>query len=61
MRNKRSGKCLRCHAHVPAGAGFFQRWFGGWRVRCLACVGKGNEALPKDIPTKELTNENTHL
>ena len=44
-RNKFAGKCFRCGADVPAGAGYFQRMFGRWVVRCMMCVGKGNEPV----------------
>lgn len=46
MRNKYEGDCFRCHKHVAAGAGHFQRIAGRWLVRCRACVGKGNDPLP---------------
>lgn len=49
MRNKYAGSCLRCHCTVEAGAGYFQRVDGRWRVRCRSCVGKGNEPLPLHV------------
>lgn len=49
MRNKYAGDCLRCHCTVEAGAGYFQRVGGRWRVRCRPCVGKGNDPLPLHV------------
>lgn len=43
LRNRYAGKCFRCGADVPSGKGYFQRMLGRWVVRCMACVGKGNE------------------
>jgi DNA-directed RNA polymerase subunit RPC12/RpoP len=40
MRNKYPGKCICCGKPVPAGAGHPEKVKNGWRVRCLACVGK---------------------
>ena len=50
MRNKYPGNCVRCGKHVKAGAGFFQKirscmMNNLWAVRCVDCVGKGNESL----------------
>lgn len=52
MRNQYKGKCFRCGKEVPAGAGFFQRakivnGGGTWLVRCISCVGKGNNIEQK--------------
>lgn len=49
MRNKYAGDCLLCHCTVDAGAGYFQRINGLWRVRCRSCVGKGNAPLPLHV------------
>lgn len=45
MRNRYPGSCLRCAAPVAAGEGYFQRDKGRWLVRCVACVGMGNEPV----------------
>ena len=49
MWNKYAGACLRCHCDVAALAGYFQRVDGRWRVRCMSCVGKGNDPLPLHV------------
>ena len=46
MRNKFSGYCMVCSKYVPADTGYFQRIAGRWKVRCKACVGKGNVPEP---------------
>lgn len=38
MRNRFAGPCYRCTETVPAGAGHFERFRGGWRVQHAACA-----------------------
>ncbi len=47
MRNKYPGSCLCCGEYVAPGEGYFQRVEGRWKVRCVNCVGKGNEPARK--------------
>jgi len=48
MRNLFPGNCLCCGVNVERQQGFFQkipgkmRGFGRWKVRCVNCVGHGN-------------------
>jgi len=36
MRNQYAGSCYVCGLWVPPGAGYFERFKGGWRVQCEA-------------------------
>lgn len=40
MRNKFAGDCYRCGERVEAGAGYFERHAGGWRVQHIECCKK---------------------
>ena len=44
MRNKYPGTCYRCHGHVAAGAGHFERHQGGWRTQHAQCAIQYREA-----------------
>ncbi len=44
MRNKYPGTCYRCHGHVAAGAGHFERHEGGWRTQHAQCAIQHREA-----------------
>jgi invasion protein IalB len=37
-RNKYPGVCHCCGAYVPAGYGHFERYHGGWRIKCVKCA-----------------------
>lgn len=55
MRNKYPGVCFRCGSAVPAGKGHFQREKGRWLIRCLPCVGKGNEPVKPPVQKESTT------
>lgn len=37
-RNMYPGRCYKCGAYVPTGYGHFERFRGGWRVKCVKCA-----------------------
>lgn len=37
-RNRYPGYCYCCGAYVPTGYGHFERYKGGWRVKCVKCT-----------------------
>lgn len=43
MRNKYAGVCYRCHGNVPAGAGYFERHQGKWRIQHADCAIKAKQ------------------
>lgn len=40
MRNKFPGACRECGVPVAAQAGYFERAYGRWWVRCMLCTAK---------------------
>lgn len=47
MRNRYPGTCYKCGCQVPIGYGFFERYKGGWRVKCVKCTD-GRIVKPND-------------
>lgn len=37
-RNKYAGICYCCGQNTPPGYGHFERYKGGWRVKCVKCA-----------------------
>ncbi len=37
-RNRYPGTCYCCGNHVPVGFGHFERYHGGWRIKCVKCA-----------------------
>lgn len=37
-RNRYPGTCYCCGEKVPTGYGHFERYKGGWRIKCVKCV-----------------------
>ena len=37
-RNKYAGTCYCCNTYVPPGFGHFERYKGGWRIKCVKCA-----------------------
>lgn len=37
-RNRYPGTCYCCGAYTPAGFGHFERYAGGWRIKCVKCA-----------------------
>lgn len=45
MRNRFSGKCLKCGKFVPVGKGHPERKQGKWYIRCLNCVNSAEKPI----------------
>ncbi len=37
-RNKYAGYCYRCGKWIEPGFGHFERYKGGWRIKCVKCA-----------------------
>lgn len=37
-RNRYPGTCYCCGEYVPTGYGHFERYRGGWRIKCVKCA-----------------------
>ena len=37
-RNRYPGTCYCCGEKVPTGYGHFERYKGGWRIKCVKCA-----------------------
>lgn len=37
-RNKYAGICYCCNTYIPPGFGHFERYKGGWRIKCVKCT-----------------------
>ena len=46
-RNMYPGTCYKCGSYVPTGYGHFERYRGGWRVKCVKCAS-GRIVTDKD-------------
>lgn len=46
-RNRYPGTCYSCGEHVPVGYGHFERYQGGWRIKCVKCAS-GRKVTDKD-------------
>lgn len=46
-RNKYPGVCYCCGTYTPPGYGHFERYRGGWRVKCVKCAS-GRVLTDKD-------------
>lgn len=57
MRNKHPGPCYRCDKTVPAGAGYFERHAGGWRVQHVECCHKAQRERAAFQPSELLCSE----
>lgn len=49
MRNKFPGACRECGVPVAAQAGYFERAYGRWWVRCIPCTAKAKQAVGKPL------------
>lgn len=47
-RNVYPGTCYSCSEHVPPGYGHFERYGGGWRIKCARCAS--GRILKEDDP-----------
>lgn len=37
-RNKYGGICYCCGKYIKPGYGHFERYHGGWRIKCVKCA-----------------------
>jgi len=58
MRNKYPGYCYSCNKEVKAGEGYFERYQGRWRVKCIECAAKNKQEQKKPLtgPQKNSLN-----
>jgi len=57
MRNRYAGKCLVCKEQVNPFEGYFERYKGGWFVRCINCVGKSRAEKDKKDSTNNFARK----
>ena len=55
-RNMYPGYCYCCGTYTPPGYGHFERYRGGWRIKCVKCAS-GRILTDNDAGVKKMKRE----